>query len=154
MQSTPPQIATNPPLTGTRIPPDQTGPGASPIEDESIVLIETFRAAYEREDLSTLMSLFAEDPRERDAGGRSAVQALYARNFATLDQIHYELRRLDPPAPAANESQVVRGWFRIRAVHRDNPSQMVDAAGAVHWVLRREANALRIAEIQYELSRR
>jgi hypothetical protein len=100
------------------------------------------------------MSLFAAAPRERDTVGRSAVQALYARNFATLDQIHYELRRLEVTAPAANESQVVRGWFRIRAVRRDDPSRLVDASGPVHWVLRREANALCIAEIHYELSRR
>jgi hypothetical protein len=81
------------------------------------------------------------------------VQALYARNFATLDQIHYELRTLEATGLASNESQVVRGWFRIRAVHRDDPLQQVDATGPVHWVLRREANALRIAEIHYALSR-
>jgi hypothetical protein len=122
--------------------------------DEPLVLIETFRAAYEREDLGALMRLFAAAPRERDAVGRWAVQALYARNFAALDQIHYELSRLEAMAPAANESQVVHGWFRIRAVRRDDPSRPVDTVGAVRWVLHREASALRIAEIHYELNRR
>jgi DnaJ domain len=148
------QLALIPPVTVVRIPPDQAGTGAAPIEDEPLVLIETFRAAYEREDLATLMRLFAASPREGDTVGWEAVQALYARNFATLDQIHYELRRLEALTPATNESQVVRGWFRIRAVRRDDPTRLVDASGPVHWVLRREANALRIAEIHYELSRR
>jgi hypothetical protein len=152
-QSTPPQAATMAPVTVTRIPPNQAGPGGSSIDDEPLVLIETFRAAYEREDLGVLMRLFAASPRERDAVGWAAVQALYARNFATLDQIHYELRTLEATGLASNESQVVRGWFRIRAVHRDDPLQQVDATGPVHWVLRREANALRIAEIHYALSR-
>jgi hypothetical protein len=69
-----------------------------------------------------------------------------------LDQIHYELTRLETMAPASIDSLVVQGWFRIRAIRRDNPSQLVDAAGPVRWVLRREADALRIAEIHYVLS--
>jgi hypothetical protein len=82
------------------------------------------------------------------------VQGLYARNFESLEQIHYELTRLESPAPATNNALLVRGWFRIRAARRDAPTQRVEATGPVHWVLRREANALRIAEIHYELSGR
>jgi ketosteroid isomerase-like protein len=152
-RSTTLQAAASPAVTAAQTPRDQAGTGASPLADEPLVLIETFRAAYEREDLGALMRLFTATPRERDVVGRSAVQALYARNFAALDQIHYELNRLEAMAPAANDSQVVHGWFRIRAVRRDDPSRPVDAAGAVRWVLRREANALRIAEIYYELNR-
>jgi ketosteroid isomerase-like protein len=125
----------------------------APSEDDPLSLIETFRAAYERKDLGAVMRLFVSAPREREAVGRSAVQALYARNFDGLDQIHYELTRLETMAPASIDSLVVQGWFRIRAIRRDNPSQLVDAAGPVRWVLRREADALRIAEIQYVLSR-
>jgi hypothetical protein len=80
------------------------------------------------------------------------VRALYARNFDELDQIHYELTRLETMAPASMDSLVVQGWFRIRAIRRDDPSQPVDAAGPVRWVLRREADVLRIAEIHYVLS--
>jgi len=123
-----------------------------PSEDDPLSLIETFRAAYERKDLGAMMRLFVSAPREREAVGRPAVQALYARNFDGLDQIHYELTRLETMAPASIDSLVVQGWFRIRAIRRDNPSQLVDAAGPVRWVLRREADALRIAEIYYVLS--
>jgi len=123
-----------------------------PSEDDPLSLIETFRAAYERKDLGAMMRLFVSAPREREAVGRPAVQALYARNFDGLDQIHYELTRLETMAPASIDSLVVQGWFRIRAIRRDNPSQLVDASGPVRWVLRREADALRIAEIHYVLS--
>jgi ketosteroid isomerase-like protein len=118
------------------------------------MLIETFRSTYERKDLGALMKLFALAPREREAVGQAAVQALYARNFDALDQIYYQLTELETMAPGSNDYLVVRGWFRIRAIRRDSPSQLVDAAGPVRWLLRREANGLRIAEIDYELSRR
>jgi hypothetical protein len=99
------------------------------------------------------MRLFASAPREREAVGRAAVQERYAQNFEALDHIHYELTRLETTAAVANDSLVVRGWFRIRAVRRDNPSELVEAAGVVRWHLRREANSMRIAEVHYELSR-
>jgi ketosteroid isomerase-like protein len=155
----PPKVVSTPPAAVVTIEPDRTAsrvapPRIAPAEDDPLRLIETFRAAYERKDLGAMMRLFASAPREQEAVGRSAVQALYARNFDALDQIHYELTRLETTAPVGNDSLVVRGWFRIRAVRRDNPSQPVDAAGPVRWLLRREANALRIAEIDYELSRR
>ncbi|HEX9843064.1 MAG TPA: DnaJ domain-containing protein, partial [bacterium] len=98
--SPPPQAATMAAVTVTRLPPDQAGAEAAQIDDEPLVLIEAFRAAYEREDLDTLMRLFASAPRERYAVGWAAVQGLYARNFESLEQIHYELTRLESPAPA------------------------------------------------------
>jgi ketosteroid isomerase-like protein len=153
-----PKVVSPPPNPGVSGEPDRTAgrvqaAKVAPSEDDPLGLIETFRAAYERKDLGAVMRLFVSAPRERDAVGRSAVQALYARNFDGLDQIHYELTRLETTAPASIDSLVVQGWFRIRATRRDNPSQLVDAAGPVRWVLRREADALRIAEIHYVLSR-
>jgi DnaJ domain len=140
------------PMVARTKPDDSWTEGRLPAE-HPLALIETFRAAYEGKDLSTMMRLFASVPRERSAVGRSAVQALYARNFVALDQIQYELSHLVLAPPAANGGLVVQGWFRIRAVRRDNPSDLVIAAGAIRWVLRPEADALRIAEIDYELSR-
>jgi hypothetical protein len=140
------------PIVARTKPDDSWAEGRLPAE-HPLALIETFRAAYEGKDLSTMMRLFASVPRERSAVGRSAVQALYARNFAALDQIQYELSHLVLAPPAANGGLVVQGRFRIRAVRRDNPSDLVIAAGAIRWVLRPEADALRIAEIDYELSR-
>jgi ketosteroid isomerase-like protein len=153
-----PQVVSTPPAAVVSVKPDQTASRVvphrvAPAEDDPLRLIETFRDAYERKDLGAMMRLFASSPREQEAVGRSAVQALYARNFHALDQIYYELTRLETMAPASNDFLVVRGWFRIRAVRRDKPSQLVDAAGPVRWLLRREANTLRIAEIDYELSR-
>jgi hypothetical protein len=153
-----PKVVSTPPNHSVSGEPDRTaGRGVpakvAPSEDDPLSLIETFRAAYERKDLAAIMRLFVSAPREREAVGRSAVQALYARNFDELDQIHYELTRLQTMAPTSIDSLVVKGWFRIRAISRDNPSQLVDAAGPVRWVLRREADALRIAEIHYVLSR-
>jgi ketosteroid isomerase-like protein len=148
--STPPApiVSVEPDRTAGRVVPARVAPS----EDDPLSLVETFRVAYERKDLGAMMRLFVSAPREREAVGRSAVQALYARNFDGLDQIHYELTRLETMAPASIDSLVVQGWFRIRAIRRDNPSQLVDAAGLVRWVLRREADALRIAEIHYVLS--
>ncbi len=153
-----PRGVSTPPAPVVSIEPDRTAgrvvpARVAPSEDDPLSLIETFRAAYERKDLGAMMRLFVSAPREREAVGRSAVQALYARNFDGLDQIHYELTRLETMAPASIDSLVVQGWFRIRAIRRDNPSQLVDAAGPVRWVLRREADGLRIAEIHYVLSR-
>ena len=153
-----PKVVSTPPTPVVSVEPDRTAgrvvpARVAPSEDDPLSLIETFRAAYERKDLGAVMRLFVSAPREREAVGRSAVQALYARNFDGLDQIHYELTRLETMAPASIDSLVVQGWFRIRAIRRDNPSQLVDAAGPVRWVLRREADALRIAEIHYVLSR-
>jgi ketosteroid isomerase-like protein len=136
-----------------RIEPDHKSTEAWPPREDPLALIETFRAAYERQDIGTLMKLFTSVPRERDAIGRAAVAARYAQNFAALDRIHYELARLETSSPAANGPLVVQGWFRIRAVRRDDPSDLVNAVGAIRWVLRREADALRIAEVHYVLSR-
>jgi ketosteroid isomerase-like protein len=152
-----PKAVSSPPAAVVSVEPDQTAgrvvpARVAPPEDDPLSLIETFRAAYERKDLGAMMSLFVSAPKEREAVGRSAVRALYARNFDELDQIHYELTRLETMTPASMDSLVVQGWFRIRAIRRDDPSQPVDAAGPVRWVLRREADVLRIAEIHYVLS--
>jgi ketosteroid isomerase-like protein len=152
-----PKVVPTPTAAVVTIEPDRTASRFAPLRpalpvDDPLSLIETFRAAYERKDLGAMMKLFVSAPREREAVGRSAVQALYARYFDGLDQIHYELTQLETMAPASIDSLVVQGWFRIRAIRRDNPSQLVDAAGPVRWVLRREADALRIAEIHYVLS--
>jgi DnaJ-domain-containing protein 1 len=152
-----PKVVSTPPAPVVSVEPDRTASRVVPArvvpsEDDPLRLIETFRAAYERKDLGTMMRLFVSAPREREAVGRSAVQALYARHFDGLDQIHYELTRLETMAPASIDSLVVQGWFRIRAIRRYNPSQLVDAAGPVRWILRREGDALRIAEIHYVLS--
>ena len=141
-------------MTVVNLEAEKTPSRVASAEDDPLRLIEAFRTAYEREDLNTLMRLFSAAPREREAVGWEAVQGLYARNFAALDQIHYELTRLESPAPAANNALVVHGWFRIRAVRRESPSRPVEATGPVHWLLRREPKALRIAEIHYELSER
>jgi DnaJ-domain-containing protein 1/ketosteroid isomerase-like protein len=153
-----PKVVSTPPTSVITVEPNRTAgrvvpARVAPSEDDPLSLIETFRAAYERKDLGAMMRLFVSAPREREAVGRSAVQALYARNFDGLDQIQYELTELETMAPASIDSLVVQGWFHIRAIRRDNPSQLVDAAGPVRWVLRREADALRIAEIHYVLSR-
>jgi ketosteroid isomerase-like protein len=153
-----PKVVSAPPAPVVSVEPDRIAGRVVPArvassEDDPLSLIETFRAAYERKDLGAMMRLFVSAPREREAVGRSAVQALYVRNFDGLDQIHYELTQLETMAPASIDSLVVQGWFRIRAIRRDNPPQLVDAAGPVRWVLRREADALRIAEIHYVLSR-
>ena len=153
-----PKVVSAPPAPVVSVEPDRTAGRVVPArvvpsEDNPLGLIETFRAAYQRKDLGAMMRLFVSVPREREAVGRSAVQALYARHFDGLDQIHYELTGLQTMAPVSIGSLVVQGWFRIRAIRRDNPSQLVDAAGPVRWVLRREADALRIAEIHYVLSR-
>jgi DnaJ-domain-containing protein 1 len=132
--------------------PDGSRPASSPAAGDALALIEAFRTAYEGKDLEGLMRLFAGVPRERDAVGRAAVQELYARNFAALDAIQYELGQLTT-SPAAGGALIVQGRFRIRAVRRDNPAGAVHATGAIRWVLRPEAQALRIAEIDYELSR-
>jgi hypothetical protein len=138
-----------------RIKPDESGTEDRLLADAPLALIESFRAAYEGKDLSTMMRLFASVPRERDVVGRSGVQELYARNFAALDRIQYEIGQLAMTAPAANGALIVQGRFRIRAIRRDKPSDLVNVAGTIRWVLRpeAEADALRIAEIHYELSR-
>jgi DnaJ domain len=138
-----------------RIKPNDSGAEDRLLADDPLALIESFRAAYEGKDLGMMMRLFAAVPRERDVVGRSGVQELYARNFAALDRIQYEIGQLAMTAPAANGALIVQGRFRIRAIRRDNPSDLVNVAGTIRWVLRpeAEADALRIAEIHYELSR-
>jgi DnaJ-domain-containing protein 1 len=148
----PPPLKTQPMLA--RITPDDSGAKSPRLADHPLALIESFRAAYEGKDLDTMMRLFAPVPRERNAVGRSAVQDLYTRNFAALDRIQYQLSHLAMTSPAANGALIVQGRFRIRAVRRDNPSDPVNATGTIRWVLRSEADALRIAEIDYELSQR
>jgi hypothetical protein len=126
--------------------------GAS--EKAPVVLVEAFRSAYEQKDLGAVMWLFSSDPRERNVRGRAAVEALYARNFALLDQIRYELAELSVRPIMEEHGHVVEGRFRIRANRLEHPVRMLDVAGPIRWFVREEAGVLRIAEVDYELPSR
>lgn len=123
---------------------------ASPAH-EPLALIEAFRSAYERGDLRIVMELFGPAPRERQVMGRSTLQELYARNFAGLDNIRYELAQLHVMAAPTEGDVIVQGRFRIRATRVGDLSRPLDVAGPIRWVLRREAGALRIVGIDYEV---
>ena len=87
----------DPPVQAAVAPPASVAPPPGPpvARDELLALIERFRAAYERKDLDAVMGLFGAEPRERNVSGRINVQRLYARNFAALDGIRYELSDLE-----------------------------------------------------------
>jgi ketosteroid isomerase-like protein len=123
------------------------GSGREATRGEPLALIEAFRSAYERRDLDAVMELFGSDPHERDQKGRAAVHRLYARNFAVLDQIRYELTQLEVRPAAGEVALVVQGRFRIQAASLAGPSRPLDVAGRVRWHLRREWSVLRIAGI-------
>jgi hypothetical protein len=72
------------------------------------------------------------------------------KNFATLEDIRYELARLDVKLPAGPGDLVVEGWFRIRATQVTVKSQPLDLAGPIRWLLRREDGMLRIVGVDYE----
>jgi hypothetical protein len=98
------------------------------------------------------MGLFGASPREKDAAGRAAVQQLYARNFARLGAVRYELSQLEV-APRQTDGVVhVQGRFRIRATLLGPPWNPLDRAGQVRLTLRREAGALRIVAVDYDLT--
>lgn len=135
--------------------PTTTAPAAeAPARAETLALIESFRAAYERKDLTAVMALFGAETRDRDVTGRQAVEQLYVRNFAALDGIRYDLAQLGVKAPAGNGDLVVEGRFRIRATHLTGQPRAMDVAGPIRWLLRREDGALRIVGIEYEASAR
>jgi ketosteroid isomerase-like protein len=126
-------------------------PGAAPHEDP-IAMVEAFRGAYERRDLRAVMALLGADVRERKTAGRAAVEKLYAGNFALLGEIRYELSQLEVrPEDAGPDELIVRARFRIHATKLGPPSAVLDVAGPIRWVLRREAGALRIVAIDYEV---
>ena len=131
--------------------PPSTG---APARAEILALIERFRAAYERKDLTAVMALLGTEARDRDVAGRPAVEHLYVKNFATLEDIRYELAQLDVKLPAGNGELVVEGWFRIRATQVTDKSQPLDLAGPIRWLLRREDGMLRIVGIEYEATAR
>jgi len=127
------------------------GPPGAPHEDP-LAMVEAFRGAYERRDLRAVMALLGADVRERKTAGRAAVEKLYAGNFALLGEIRYELSQLEVrPEDAAPDELIVRGRFRIHATKLGPPSSVLDVAGPIRWVLRREAGALRIVAIDYEV---
>jgi ketosteroid isomerase-like protein len=117
---------------------------------EILALIESFRTAYERKDLTAVMALFGTEARDRNVTGRQAVEQLYVRNFAALDGIRYDLAQLGVKAPAGSGDLVVEGRFRIRATHLTGKPRPMDVAGPIRWLLRRENGALRIVAIEYE----
>lgn len=137
------------PAVNRSVPVHLVQPRASVPRDELIALIERFRVAYERKDLDTLMSLCTVDVRDRRASGRTSVKQLYARNFAALDGIRYELTRLEVAAAGA-EQFVATGRFQIRATRIGTPPRPLDSSGSVRWQLRRESGDLRITAIDYE----
>jgi ketosteroid isomerase-like protein len=125
----------------------------APSSGETLALIEAFRAAYERKDLAAMMVMFVAEPRDRDVAGRREVAQLYASNFATLDQIRYELSELEIRAGRGDGEMLVRGQYRIRAVRARNASQPIDVTGPIRWLLRRESDALRVVAVDYEDAR-
>jgi ketosteroid isomerase-like protein len=156
--------ATTSPVGTTGAAPARTSPGLAaeaaapeagraPSSSETLALIEAFRAAYERKDLAAMMVMFAAEPRDRDVAGRREVQQLYAHNFATLDQIRYELSELEIRAGRGDGEMLVRGQYRIRAVRPRNASQPIDVTGPIRWLLRRESDALRVVAVEYEDAR-
>jgi len=153
-------------------PPDASPPGPAPqgvaaaapttaarageaaARAETLALIESFRAAYQRKDLEVVMALFGAEARDRNVAGRQAVEQLYVRNFAALDGIRYDLAQLGVKASAGNGDLVVEGRFRIRATHLTGQRRPMDVAGPIRWLLRREGGALRIVAIEYETAAR
>ena len=130
---------------------EAAGVGNAPPENP-FATIEAFRDAYERKDLLAVMALLGTDIRERRTIGRVAVEKLYARNFAQIGQIRYELSSVELGSGSAGPDElIVHARFRIRAAKVGPPSSTLDVAGPIRWVLRREAGALRIVAIDYEV---
>jgi DnaJ-domain-containing protein 1 len=127
-------------------------PGVA-LDQGALAMVEAFRGAYERRDLHAVMALLGADVRERKTTGRAAVEKLYAANFAVLAGIRYELTQVEArPEEAGPGELIVRARFRIHAVKLGPPASVVDVGGPVRWVLRREAGALRIVAIDYEMT--
>lgn len=128
-------------------------PGPTWLE-EALGLIEAFRGAYERKDLARVMALLGAEPRERDVAGRAALEQLYARNFAALNEIRYGLSQLTVSTPATDGVVRVEGRFHIQARNLGRPGWSLDVTGPIRWTIRREAGALRIVGIDYEATAR
>lgn len=150
-----PPVAAPPPAASLVLGP---APGAvavrtgAPPREDWLGVIEAFREAYQRKDVPGLMAVLAADVRERGAAGRVAIERLYSSNFAVLDGIRYDVDQLEL-ARGGPDELVVSARFRLRATHVGPPARVVDLAGPVRWVLRREAGRLRIAVIEYEVSK-
>src|SRR5262245_31723104 len=98
------------------------------------------------------MALLGTDVRERKTTGRTAVEKLYAGNFAVLAGIRYDLSEVEVrPEEAGRDELTVRARYRIQAVKLGPPASVLDVGGPIRWVLRREAGALRIVAIDYEM---
>jgi ketosteroid isomerase-like protein len=151
----PPQVAVSAGPTGSSVAALKPAPLSADTSsrDESLALIESFRAAYERKDLPTVMALFGANARDRDVAGRDAVEQLYVKNFAALDGIRYELIQLGLK-PSSGGDLVIEGRFRIRATLVDGRQRHMDVTGPIRWLLRRESGVLRIAAVEYEASPR
>jgi DnaJ domain/SnoaL-like domain len=124
-------------------------PRPSVPRDELLALIERFRVAYERKDLDTLMGLCSADVRDRRTSGRTSVKQVYARHFAALEGIRYDLTGLEVAA-AGPEQFVATARFQIRATRVRTSPSLMDTSGSVRWQLRRESGALQITAIDYE----
>jgi hypothetical protein len=151
--ATAPDIAALPTTTSPVRPSVPTEPVQPPRlsvpRDELLALIERYRVAYERKDLDALMGLCSADVRDRRASGQASVKQVYARHFAALDGIRYDLTGLEL-ATAGPEQFVATGRFQIRATRVRTSPRLLDASGSVRWQLRRESGALRITAIDYE----
>ncbi len=151
--SKPPAIP-GPAIASTPSPEPSRANKKAPAPEGWSSLIEAFRGAYERKDVGVLNGLFADDVRERTVMGRRAVQQLYMANFQVLDSIRYEVSQVTAQ-PGRREGEVlVQGHFRIRAVDARHRSRPLDVSGPIRWTLRREGEAFRIIEIDYDAGRR
>ena len=83
------------------------------------------------------------------ASGRASVKQVYARHFAALGGIRYDLTGLKVAA-AGPEEFIATAQFHIRATRVRTSPRLLDTSGSVRWQLRRESGALRITAIDYE----
>jgi curved DNA-binding protein CbpA len=132
--------------------PSEIPPPSYLTPQEALEVIEAFREAYERKDVRTVMELFGSEPRDRNVSGRRAVEQLYVRNFAALNQINYKLDGLETKVAGQDGDMAIQGWFHIRAAGASKPSRSLDVAGPIRWLLRREGGTLRIVEVDYEVT--
>ena len=154
----PPAVPARPPESAPSallvVAPPAAPPTDAPARAEILALIESFRAACERKDLTAVMALLGTEARDRDVAGRQAVERLYVQNFDALEDIRYDLAQLGVKPPAGNGDLVVEGLFRIRGTHLTDTPRPVDVAGPISWLLRRQDGALRIVGVEYEAAAR
>ncbi len=151
----PGHISASPPGLAIRPPVEQANAVElpHPRREELLAPVEAFRIAYERKDLRAVMGLFGSEPGERNVTGRRAIEQLYARNFAVLENIHYDLSELDVSRLSAQEEFLVEGRFRIQATYVGSP-RAVDMSGPIRWLVRKEGGFFRIVRTDYEVTSR